>query len=133
LRVQKAITGALLNQLVQALLSNYQRQRPQILAIQPKQIECIENGMTSPGHEMIELADSMRIEANDFAIQDCVLGQSVQRFPETFERLEVVQIAADEFAIAIFDIRNRTEAVMFEFEDVVRRSQSAWRLTAASD
>jgi hypothetical protein len=60
------------------------------------------------------------VEAYDFTVQDGVLnGQFAERFLQRMERLEVVAVAADEFAFSVFDVSQRSEAVMFQLEDVV--------------
>jgi hypothetical protein len=46
-------------------------------------------------------------------------GQLPERFFQGPERLEVVGIAADEYQFFVFDVGDRTEAVVLQFEDVV--------------
>jgi len=97
-----------------------QRQAAQVVAVQPQQVEGIEDGLALAGHHFVELADAVAIEADDFAVQDSVLdGQFIERLLQVIEGLEVIQVARDQLALAVFDVGDRAEAIVFQFEDVV--------------
>src|SRR5271166_7074769 len=68
----------------------------------------------------IELTDAVRIEAHDFTVENRALyRQLVEGFLQRLERLEAVQVPRDQFAFASIDVGERSEAVVFQFENVL--------------
>jgi len=100
---------------MQATFPFDQRQAAQVVAVQPQQVKSIEDGLALAGHQFVELADAVAIEADDFAVQDSVLdGQFIERLLQVIEGLEVIQAAGDELALAGLDVGDRAEAVVLE-------------------
>jgi hypothetical protein len=117
LGVNDRVTPAALDELMQATFPFDQRQAAQVVAVQPQQVEGIEDGLALAGHQFVELAEAVAIEADDFAVPDSVLGgQFIERLLQAIEGLEVIQIAGDQLAFAGLDVGDRAEAVVFEFE-----------------
>jgi hypothetical protein len=117
--INEAVATTLLNQFAQTLLSFDERQQAKIFAIEPQQVENIEHWLTSARKQFIELTDALRIEAHDFTVENRILAQIVERFFQGVKRLEAIQVSRDEFAFASVDVRERTEAVVFQFKDVI--------------
>jgi hypothetical protein len=59
--------------------------------------------------------------ASGVALVDAVFTL-VERFLHMPERLQVIAVAAYEFALAIFDISERSQPMVFQFEDVLGSS-----------
>jgi hypothetical protein len=111
---------AALGQFMQATFPFDQRQASQVVAVRPQQVEGIEDGLALAGHQFVELADAVAIEADNFAVQDSVLdGQFLERLLQVIEGLEVIQVARDQLAFASLDVGDRAEPIVFQFEDVV--------------
>jgi hypothetical protein len=49
-----------------------ERRRPQVLAVQPQEVERGERGVAPAEKQRGELGAALRVEANDFAIEDGV-------------------------------------------------------------
>ena len=57
----------------ESLLSLDKGHPPQILAIEPQKVEGIKDGLPFPAEQLVELAHTLRIDANNFAFNDGVL------------------------------------------------------------
>jgi hypothetical protein len=66
-----------LNQLVQKSPALDQWQTPQILTIEPQQIESVEDGLALAGHQFAKLADVVVVETDNFAVKDRVLDREL--------------------------------------------------------
>ena len=113
---------------MQATFPFDQSQAAQVVAVQPQQVKGIENGLALAGHQFVESADAIAIQADDFAVGDGVLdGQFIERLLQVIEGLEVFQVAGDQLAFAGLDVGDRAEAVVFQFENVVGIVERLWR------
>jgi hypothetical protein len=74
-----ARTTAFPNQFMQPMLAFDEWQPPQIFTVEPQQVESIEDGFATPGHQFLESTDALCIEANDFAVENGVLNGSLSR------------------------------------------------------
>jgi hypothetical protein len=111
---------ALLNQIPQTMFSFNEREAAEVFVVKPQQVEGVEDRLAPPREQFIELADSSRIEAHDFTIENRVLhGQIVERFFQRVKRLEAIQVSGNEFAFASVDVREHSEAVVFQFKDII--------------
>jgi hypothetical protein len=71
---------------MQATFPFDQRQLAQVVAVQPQQVEGIEDGLALARHQFVESADTMFIETDNFAVQDSVLdGQFIERLFQEIE------------------------------------------------
>ena len=99
LGINDRVAPAALDQFIQTLLAFDERQTPQILTVEPQQIESIEDGLALAGHQFVKLANAITVETDNFAVDNGVL---YRHFPERFlqgrERFEVVQVARDKLA-----------------------------------
>jgi len=96
-----------------------QRHSAQVLAVQPEQVERVQDRLRFAAEKLVELADAIPIDANDLTVNDGVLdGQSRQRFLQRCEP-EMLQVAGNEFALTAFDVHQRSKAVVLQFEDVI--------------
>src|SRR6516165_2648498 len=69
-----------------SLLSLDKGHLPQILAIKPEKVERAIDRLPFPAEQLVELAHTLRIEAHNFAIENCSLHRQLgQRF---FQRLK---------------------------------------------
>jgi len=57
----------------ESLLSLDKGHPPQVLAIKPQKVERVKDWLPFPAEQLVELAHALRIEANDFAVNDGVL------------------------------------------------------------
>ena len=71
------------------------------------------------------------IQANDFSIEHGNLGTALQRKSKIqgWEGLELVPVAGDEPAMAIFEVCQGAKAVPLDFIDPVRIGKRPWRTT----
>jgi hypothetical protein len=121
LGIDDRVTPAALDQFIQALLAFDEWQTPQVLTIEPQQIESIEDGLALAGHQFVKFADAITVETDNFAVENSVLdGQLIERFLQEIEGFEVVQVATDESARAVLDVGYCTKTIMLQFENVVR-------------
>jgi hypothetical protein len=110
-----------LNEVPQTVFALNEREMTQVFSIEPEQVECIEHRSALSGEQFVELAYAMFIETYDFTVQDGILNEQFgERFLEKCEQLESVAVTADEFAFVVFDVSQRPEAVVLQFEDVIR-------------
>src|SRR5215469_425308 len=80
LRIKEPGTLRGLDESGESFLSFDKGPLPQILAIEPQGVECVQHRLPFPAEQLVELAHALRIEANDFAVNDGVLhGQLGQR------------------------------------------------------
>jgi hypothetical protein len=120
LRVDDVRTVAFLNQFMQPMLAFDEWQTPQIFTVEPQQVESIEDGFATPGHQFIESTDALCIEADDFAVDNSVLYQHLpERFLQGRERLELIQVAGDQLAFTGLDVGDRAEAVVLQLEQIL--------------
>jgi hypothetical protein len=105
---------------MQATFPLDQWQAAQVVAVQPQQFEGIEDGLAFAGHQLVELADAMFIEADNFAIQDGILYRYFsERFLQRHERFELVAVAGDQLAFTGLDEGDRAEAVVLQLEQIL--------------
>jgi hypothetical protein len=67
LGVDDRVTPTALDQFVQPLLAIDERQRAQVVAFQPQQVEGIEDGLALAGHQFVESADAVATKADDLS------------------------------------------------------------------
>jgi len=102
----------------EALLSLDKGRQPQVLAIKPQKVEGAKDWLDFPAEQLVELADTLTIEAHNLAVENCSFGRQLgERF---FQRLkpEVPLIARDDFAFANLQVNDCAE-VMLQLENVV--------------
>jgi len=120
LGVDDRVAPATTNQFMQVTFPFDQWQAAQVVAVQPQQVEGIEDGLALAGHQFVKFAFTVTVETDDFAVQDGVLdGQFIERLLQVIEGLEVIQVTGDQLAFAGLDVGDRAEAVVFEFENLV--------------
>jgi len=68
---------------------------------------------------MVELAYALVVETDDFTIQDGTLHGKFRERSSQQDKFELIQIAGNQFALAVLDVCDGAEAVVFQFEDVV--------------
>jgi hypothetical protein len=97
----------------EALLSLDKGRQPQVLAIKPQKVEGAKDWLDFPAEQLVELADTLTIEAHNLAIGNCSFDRQFgQRF---FQRLksQVSLIARDDLAVASLQVRDPPETVVF--------------------
>ena len=99
-----------------------QRQRPQVPAIELHAVEGVKVRLCPTVQELIEDCPAIGPPADDLAIQDDIAGPHLATEPgaQPSEAFESIAVAGDELALAIFDIGQRPEAVVFDLEDSLR-------------
>jgi hypothetical protein len=78
LRVDDRVAPATLDQFMQSLFAFNQWQAAQILAVEPEQIESVEEWLTSAREQFVELTDAVRIKADDFTTMAVVSPQPLE-------------------------------------------------------
>jgi hypothetical protein len=68
---------------------------------------------------VIELADTIAVQTNDFAIENRVIDIQIGKRLTQEKKLEVICVARNQLTFAIFYIGDCTESVVFQFEDEV--------------
>jgi hypothetical protein len=120
LGVDDRVAPATADQFMQVTFPLDQWQAAQVVAVQPQQVEGIEDGLAFAGHQLVELADAMFIEADNFAIQDGILYRYLsERFLQRHERFELVAVAGDQLAFTGLDVGDRAEAVVLQLEQIL--------------
>ena len=97
----------------ESLLSLDKGHPPQVLAIKPQKVEGAKDWLDFPAEQLVELADTLTIEAHNLAIGNCSFDRQFgQRF---FQRLksQVSLIARDDLAVASLQVRDPPETVVF--------------------
>jgi hypothetical protein len=96
------------------------RKLPQIAAVQVQQIERVKCWTATTKKQFVEDTPAFRIQADEFAINHCVLHfqlcEIVAQVLETFVR---VSLPRDQFALSIPDVRQRSETVVLQLEEKI--------------
>jgi len=101
LRIKQPWTLRGPDDLRESLLSLDKGPPPQVLAIKPQKVECVQHGLPFAAEKLVELAHALRIDANNLAVKDGVLdGQLRERPLEGFES-KVPLIARNELRLAV--------------------------------
>ena len=81
LRVKQPWTLRGLDESSESLLSFDKGPPPQVLAIEPQKVERVKDWLPFPAEQLVELARTLRIDANNLAVKDGVLDWQVgERF-----------------------------------------------------
>jgi hypothetical protein len=112
--------AALVDHFAQLFLSLDQWKLPQIATVEVQQIEGVENWGATTEQQFVKDTPAFRVQANKFAVDHRVLyfqlGEIVTQVLKTLVR---IPFARDQFAVAIPDVRQRSESIVLEFEEEV--------------
>jgi hypothetical protein len=83
-----------------------QRQRPQVLAVEKKQVEGEEDAFPSAEQQIVEHGTARVIDAGNLAIDDGILDAQIPADPlrQVFEVAERIPIPRDQIALAVLDV-----------------------------
>src|SRR5215469_4826313 len=104
----------------ESLLSLDKGHPPQILAIEPQKVERVKDRLPFPAEQLVELAHTLRIDANNLAVNDGVLHGQLGERPLEYLKSKVPLIARNQLALAVLEIRDRPKTVVLQLENVVR-------------
>ncbi len=96
-----------------------ERKLPQIVSIQPQQVERVEKRAGSARHQLVELGAPLPVETDDLAIQHRFRRGEVSfdRERQGLELVETVTVARDQSRAGAIHIGDGAKAVMFELEE----------------
>jgi hypothetical protein len=69
---------------------------------------------------VIELADAIRVQTDDFTIENRVLSWQLPESDPQEKKVEMFLIAGDQLAFAVFNVGDCAAAVVLQLEDVIR-------------
>jgi hypothetical protein len=117
------------DQATQPMLTVCQGQVTQVLAIAEQQIKGVVARLTSAKQQVCELRSARLIQANDFPIEHGILGTTLQRKSkiQSWEGLELISVAGDQLAMAVFDVCQGAKAVPLDLKEPVRMGKGPWR------
>jgi hypothetical protein len=119
---------ALIDQSAQLFLALYQGELSQVVIIQVEQIKRVKGWAPTAEKKFVEDAPAFRIQAHQFAVDHRVLHLQLREIvAEVLKTFVRVPLARDQFAIAIPDVRECAEAVVFQFKEEV------WVVEGSSD
>src|SRR5579864_6509864 len=106
----------------QAAFAFHERQRAQILAVVPEQIEGVEDRLAASfPHQLYKLAAAISAKANQLAIENRVRDRQVcQGCRECTEGFVDDLLAADQSAGTVFNVGQRPKAVMLQLENPIQ-------------
>jgi hypothetical protein len=94
----------------------------QVFTIEPEQIECVKHWLTTATKQLIELAASLIVQANDLAVEyGITYAQTSQSFTERTKALVHIVLSGDQIAASITDVGESTEAVILQLFCGLRR------------
>jgi hypothetical protein len=102
-----------------SLLSLDKGPLPQVLAIKPQKVEGVKDGLAFPAEQLVELAHTLRIDANNLAVNDGVLDGQFGERPLEYFKSKVPLIARNQFRLPVLQIRDRPESVVFQLENII--------------
>jgi hypothetical protein len=113
LRIKQPWTLRGPDELRESLLSLDKRHLPQVLAIKPKKVERVKDWLPFPAEQLIELAHTLRIDANNLAVNDGVLDGQLGERPLECLKSQAPLIARNQLRLAVLQVRDRPKTVVF--------------------
>ena len=87
--------------------------------VKPQKVERVKHWLPFPAEQLIELAQALRVDPNNLAIKDGVLDGQLGERPLECLKSKVPLIARNQLRLAVLQIRDRPEAVVFQLENVI--------------
>jgi len=97
----------------ESLLSFDKGHLPQVLAIKPQKVERVKDWLPFPAEQLVELAHTLRIDANNLAVKNGVLDGQLGERPFECLKSQVELIARNQLALAVLQVRDRPETIVF--------------------